>query len=478
MPLGGWDMGGLADWARSKFGGDMVPQPVKGLMEPIDADALANELSLAARGNEAGARESPPSDATSLDIVEQEINGRLNAEWTLQRGHLISMLRAYRDRLAELNAAKVIGGLRLSAKEAGTKFASAWQEVRGDLARLRNAYVEASNELSAFRIAHNLARPARDPGGTWANIGLLFIVIALESVLNGVFFAKGSETGLIGGVGVAIGISLVNVLICFFLGWGPARYVHWRNWLVRIGALLLCAGGLVGVALLHFFAAHFRDATAAVGEKQAYATAVDKLWHAPFGFTDVTSWYLFALGLAFGVIAFWKGYRLDDPYPRYGATYRREHDAYESYAEKHDEFFDELKEIRDKTIGEFSTGLANIPEYVAKSDQVRAARISLIEEFKAYEHNLEHTGNRLLTIYREACRQRRSTPTPKYFSTAWALSASATTGPEIAMLVAEVPDTIVGDVKASLDELDLLSRQVLKGYDDLVAATEHPTDMK
>ena len=38
------------------------------------------------------------------------------------------------------------------------------------------------------------------------------------------------------------------------------------------------------------------------------------------------------------------------------------------------------------------------------------------------------------------------------------------------MLIAEAPDTIVGDVKASLDELDLLSKQVLKDYDALVAA--------
>ena len=49
-------MARLAGWAKSKFGGDTVPQPVKGLMQPIDVDALANELALAARGNEAGAR--------------------------------------------------------------------------------------------------------------------------------------------------------------------------------------------------------------------------------------------------------------------------------------------------------------------------------------------------------------------------------------------------------------------------------------
>lgn len=297
-------------------------------------------------------------------------------------------------------------------------------------------------------------------------------------MLNGVFFAKGSEAGLIGGIGVAIGISAVNVLLCFFLGAGPARYINWRGWLLRSLAFVVTIVGVGGITLLHFFAAHFRDATVAVGEKHAYTRALSQLWQSPFGFSDISSWYLFGLGLAFGLISFWKGYRFDDPYPHYGETFRRERDAHDAYAEEHDEFFDDLKTVRDDTVEAFRAGLANIPQYVAKSEHVRAARTALLEEFRAYEGNLQQAGNRLLTIYREACRQRRQTPTPAYFSERWALASSAVAGPEITALVAEAPDDIVGDIRAALNELRVLSEDVLKTYGELAEAAEHPSDMK
>jgi hypothetical protein len=468
----------LVDRAKDWWKGDAMPQPVKGLMRPIDVDGLATEMSLPIRGADAGAREVPATSATTLDAVEEEVVGKLSAEWTLQRGFLIAMLQAYRDRLAELNAAKVIGELRLSAADAIDKFKSSKQLARGDLARLRSAYIEARNELSEFRAKHRLTRPARDPDGRWATFGLLFVVIAFESVLNGVFFAKGSEAGLIGGVGVAIGISAVNVLLCFFLGAGPARFINWRGWLLKSIGFVVTLGGWSAVALLHFFAAHFRDATVAVGEKEAYAKALSQLWQDPFGFSDITSWYLFGLGLAFGLISFWKGYRFDDPYPYYGETFRREREAHDAYAEEHDEFFEALKEVREETVEAFRAGLANIPQYVAKSEQVRAARTALLEEFKAYETGLQQAGNRLLTIYREACRQHRQTQAPAHFSERWSLPGSAVAGPEITALVAEARDDVVGDVRAVLDELRTLSEEVIKTYGELAAAAEHPSDMK
>jgi hypothetical protein len=105
-------------------------------MDPIDVDHLANELRLIARGKENGSQEQPATTSSSLDAVEQEIIGRIVAEWTLQREHLITMLKAYRDRLAELNAASEIAQLRVTASVAITKFKQHKQEARGDLARL------------------------------------------------------------------------------------------------------------------------------------------------------------------------------------------------------------------------------------------------------------------------------------------------------------------------------------------------------
>jgi len=244
----------ILEQARTWFKGDGIPQPIAGLMDPIDADHLADELRLTVRGQENGAHEQPASGPSSPDAVEEEIIGTIMAEWSLQREHLIAMLKAYRDRLAELSAVSEIAQLRLSATAAIVKFRQRKQEARGDLARLRNEYIEARDELAAFRIKHGLSRPARDPSGRWTTIGLLVVMIALESVMNGLFFAKGSERGLIGGVGTAFGISLVNVLFCFFLGLFPAHFMNWRGWFVRILATLLTIAGLAAILFVHLFA--------------------------------------------------------------------------------------------------------------------------------------------------------------------------------------------------------------------------------
>lgn len=468
----------IIEKAKTWFKGDGVPQPIPGLMDPIDVDHLADELRLPVRGQENGTQELPVTGSTTLDAAEEEIAGRVLAEWTLQRDHLITMLKAYRDRLAELNAASEMAQLRVAASLAIVKFRQRKQEARGDLARLRNAYVAARDELRDFRIKHGLSRPARNPSGRWTTIGLLFVMIALESVMNGLFFAKGSERGLIGGVGTAFGISLVNVLSCFFLGLVPARFVNWRGWTVSIFAGLVTITGLAAVLFVHLFAGHLRDATAASTEAQAYGVAVAKILTQPWQLADISSWYLFGLGTLFGLISFWKGYRHDDPYPYYGDTFRREHDAAEKYNEEHRDFFGELEEVRDETVQRFGDGIANIPEYVAKSHQVRAARSALTENFRAYEQTVVQSANRLLTIYRDANRRRRQTPPPAYFSTPWALPGSAIAGSDITALVTEAPDSVVTNVDATLEELRNLTQQVLQTYDDLLAAVEHPTDMK
>lgn len=468
----------IIEQARTWFKGDGVPQPIPGLMDPIDVDHLANELRLIARGKENGSQEQPATTSSSLDAVEQEIIGRIVAEWTLQREHLITMLKAYRDRLAELNAASEIAQLRVTASVAITKFKQHKQEARGDLARLRNAYVGARDELRDFRIKHTRVHPARNPSGRWTTIGLLVVMIALESIMNGLFFAKGSERGLIGGVGTAFGISLVNVLFCFFLGLVPARFINWRGWIVRILAWLVTAGGLTALLFIHLFAGHLRDATAATSEARAYGVAIGKILTQPWQLADISSWYLFALGTLFGLISFWKGYRHDDPYPYYGDISRREQIAAEQYNEEHRDFFSELEDVRDETIKRFEDGIANIPEYVSKSHQVRAARSALIEKFRAYEQIVAQAGNQLLATYRDSNRRQRHSPAPAHFSSQWSLPASAIAGSDILALSTDAPDSVVTNVDVTLEELRTLTQEVLRTYDELLSVVEHPTDMK
>ena len=70
----------LIEQAKGWIRGDGVPQPIAGLMDPIDADYLAKELRLSPRGQENGKHERPSTESATLDSVEEEIVGHIMAE--------------------------------------------------------------------------------------------------------------------------------------------------------------------------------------------------------------------------------------------------------------------------------------------------------------------------------------------------------------------------------------------------------------
>ena len=47
---------------------------------------------------------------------------------------------------------------------------------------------------------------------------VILIVLLLEVALSGILFAQKNEMGLVGGVGIAVIISGVNVIFCLLLG--------------------------------------------------------------------------------------------------------------------------------------------------------------------------------------------------------------------------------------------------------------------
>jgi hypothetical protein len=72
--------------------------------------------------------------------------------------------------------------------------------------------LSARDELEEFRNRNRLSRPAREPTHRWTTLGVLFIFVTIESLLNDFLFAKGSAFDLEGGVGTAVVISLTNGL--------------------------------------------------------------------------------------------------------------------------------------------------------------------------------------------------------------------------------------------------------------------------
>jgi zinc transporter ZupT len=449
----------------------------QGYLQPIDTDQIAKELDLVRLARERGSQELPPSDALTPDAVEQQITEGLEGEWTWHGGELINNLRAYAARLIAVSVQTELANLTLKAQNALTKLRDANHRAEAELGPLRETFVGYRDELSDFQKDHRLKRAARNPARRWTTLGLLVMLIGFESVLNGFFFAKGAEFGLLGGIGTAMGISLVNVISSFAVGLFPMRWVNNRNYIIKLAGLVGSIGGVAALVMLHGFAAHYRDATAVVGEDLAFQRALETLRATPFGLSDLNSFYLFGLGIVLALTAVWKGYTFDDPYPRYGATYRRAADARESYSEEHAFLFDDLEQIKEQTVAELDAGIRRIPLFPQQAAQVRAQRDAHLQSFTAYEANLEAAGNRLLALYRDANRASRRTPPPKHFDTRWRLPRSFLKDATVLTETSE-PPTRPLDANAALDQLRQLGKEVLDEYEALLVKYPHPTKMQ
>lgn len=447
-----------------------------GFLRPIDTARIEQELNLSNFAAEQGRRELPDRDAQMLDMIEQKVVQRIESEWAWQGGELINSLRAYASRLVGFSIHAEYTKLRLTAKNALTRLRSASLEAGGELGHLRDSFIAARNELQDFRQRHKLNRPARNPARRWTTFGLLFVLVAVESILNGFFFAKGSQFGLLGGIGTAIGVSVTNVVFAFLAGLLPARWMNRRNLVIKLLGFMFTFSAVAVLVALHAFAMHFREATAVVGEDVAMDYAVRHLLQSPVGISDINSAYLFGLGLLFAFSAFWKGYTFDDPHPGYGAVYRRAVAARENYREEHDALFGELEEIKEETVSALKDGIGRLPLFPQLAAQARAERAGLLQDFRSYESSVETAANQLLAAYRDANRNARTTPAPAHFDQRWTLPHSLLTSAEVKTLTAEA-EARPENVEAIVSDLHQLSEAVLQEYDKLLATYPHPTDI-
>lgn len=449
---------------------------VQGYLRPIDTDAIARKLRIEEEGAERGARNQPSSDAQTLDSVEQNVVHQLESEWTFHGSELLNNLRAYNSRLLAVSVQTELANLDLLTKNTLSKLRDANHRAEADLGPLREGFIAYRDELFAFRRAHKLNRAARSPTRRWTTFGLLILLIAFESGLNGFFFAKGSEFGLLGGIGTAIGISLVNVFFAFLIGLFPIRWLNHRSLVAKIAGMVCSLAGIACLFALHGFAAHYRDAVAAVGEERAFQQALTSLLTTPYTLVELDSYYLFGIGLVWSFLAIWKGATFDDPYPRYGAHSRRAAEAREAYSDEHATLFEELDRIKEETIARLEEGIQRIPRFPQEAGLIRSQREADLKAFRAYEQGVETAVNQLLARYRDSNRHHRTAQPPKHFDTTWRLPRSFLNDASVLKELAEPPSHPL-DANVALDELRSLSQAVIDEYDRLLVKYPHPTQM-
>jgi hypothetical protein len=457
--------------------GSERPTTVPGFLRPVDTAAIARQLHLEPTAKKRGRSDIPPSDASTLDAIEQQIVQKIESEWTWQGGELINNLRAYKQRLASYGVQSEFTRLVVRAKDTLAQLREADHRAEAQLGPLREDYLAARQELQDFKTKNRLKRSAQVPSRRWTTFGFLFVLVAFESVANGIFFAKGSEFGLLGGVGTAIVISIVNIAWCFVLGLWPIRWINHCNFSVKLLGFLLSIAGIAGLVALHAFAGHYRDSMAAIGEDRALNDAIATLRATPWVLANLNSYYLFAMGLFFGILSIYKGATFDDPYPGYGPRSRRHEEIREEYSDEHADQLDGLALIKDETIELLDQGITKLPLYPQEAANIRAQRAALVQTFRGYEPSVETAANQLLSQYRDVNRTNRKTPAPAYFDRHWSLPHSFLDTAEVRTLTADQDEERI-DMQSILVELKGLSQEVLDEYEKLMRTYPHPTRME
>ena len=383
----------------------------------FNVDVVAHEMALALQGAEQGHKELPDSNSTSLDNVEVRIVERVEAARSIAHGTLLDQRNLHDERLANLDFESRFADIRQAASEAISEMRASAALGRDELNRTRRDLAFKENERDTFRSSNGLTRAARisSGGAKILKLGLLMVLVLIELFINGSFLAKGNEAGLFGGIIEAMAFAALNVIFSFALAYFGIRLINRRSFSSRIlGLIALLA--LVAFAIgLNLVLAHYREASAEFVE-QAGQQALQRVLTHPFGLVDLKSWLLFGIGLAFACFAMIDALVFDDPYPGYAGVEKRLAEAHDRYTDTKRSKIADLDDIRRQTGEGLEEANRDLSIRRSEHDAIIENRMRIYTLFGSHQDQLQRALNSLLSIYRDANLQARSTPPPKRFS--------------------------------------------------------------
>lgn len=327
---------------------------------PIDTDKILKELQLKEEGARLGAMGVPLDTDTKL--CGPELNAVLAIEQArtdyIGWGQL--RLKSLNSELTRLDVTSAIHGGEDSAKEferlAGVYITANAAEIK----RLEEVASSRQQAFDRFRAEHNRMELPHYPQG-WQKLMLWSVALALvsfEALANAHFFAQGLSGGLLQGFTQAFLAAAANVAICLAAGVFAVKFVsHTKPAYKLVGGISILAtmAFVLGLALV---VAHYREALVK-GLENAESSAFKSLLTTPFNLTEVSSIYLILVGIVFGVIAIFDGYKMDDPYPGYGKEHRKAAEAIQAYTLAIDALHEKLEELKTTVLSKIDYALSH-----------------------------------------------------------------------------------------------------------------------
>jgi hypothetical protein len=294
--------------------------------------------------------------------------------------------------------------------------------------------------------------------------GLAFLFVS-ETYINAIFLSKGNALGFIGAAAEALVFAVLNVLVSFGIGLGGLRQLNHRNFFRKFLGLLSFAAWIGFIVLLNLALAHYREASGTLYEDLG-EQVITRLSQMPAGLKDIRSWLFFGTGLVWSALALIDGIFFTDPYPGYASLERRVRKSHQDYINHKGSLIDQLRDIRDDAAHRMAEAQTDLDKRRAEHTAILAGRAWTIELFGQHQDQLERAGNTLLSKYRSANRQTRSSTAPKRFEERWRM--------ERVYAQSDLPEILV---RKDLDQeikksQELLGREILAIHKTFEEAVE------
>ena len=290
---------------------------------------------------------------------------------------------------------------------------------------------ENKQHYENFRTENGLKRPANyeHRKNAWFYIASIAVI---EIFLNASLLMDVVPTGLIGSFSQMFLIVAVNIVTGSLVLGTLWRVVNHKKSLYRSLAWSGVLVVFVMIVLFNLLVGHFRetlladqkstlhastaDEVVASGDTQEAieAQVLDRFFADPVGFEHFRTILLVLVGLMCFVIASWKGYQSDDPYPGYGPVDRHYKHTKNKYQQKFDQIMEQLEKI-------FSEGKATLEDrrhdIQIRKDHYSTQLLAGKRVCNEYTQNLRQYSNDLnwlLGSYYTANVESRTKPAPEW----------------------------------------------------------------
>ena len=390
----------------------------------IDREKASKKLRLKERAEENGKKNHPPVDSTDFDEVEREIIAEISDQLHRAQIDASNSHRIYGERLSELALVRELSTINGASSQALGDYKATIIDREGRLALAKTAIKESFEDLANFKKVHGLRGPAHPgikPVIAWATFGIAWLI---ESLANTAFLRVGDDYGLLGGFIAASVVAGVNIAISAFIGRFAWPYLVHRHWVLKGAGGVATALWLIGTVAWNLLAGHFRDAKAA-GLTNPEAASLSLMANGPLTFDSIYSYGILAIGIVFSLVSAATAFRMQDPYPGYGAIYQRHKDRCEDYADEIADALEELKDTRDDAIATANETRDELRKQFTDRGRILAAREAHRNRFREHQDYLQSIADALIAEYRASnVNARPDGSRPHHFNVPWRLNVS------------------------------------------------------